>query len=80
MLVSSFCRRYIRNCKCYSKRLRYISGIRFDSNDALPSRKKLFDNLYTEKEFDVLIIGGGATGSGAALDATARSYNVFFSQ
>lgn len=69
---TTFHRRYFRSsCKFHSKRLRYISHISTDTND-VPSRKKLFDNLLKEKEFDLLIIGGGATGSGAALDAAAR--------
>ncbi len=34
-------------------------------------REKIFDKLATE-EFDLLIIGGGISGAGIALDATAR--------
>ena len=34
-------------------------------------REKVFNKLATE-EFDILIIGGGITGAGIALDATAR--------
>uniref|UniRef100_A0AC35TFS5 Glycerol-3-phosphate dehydrogenase n=1 Tax=Rhabditophanes sp. KR3021 TaxID=114890 RepID=A0AC35TFS5_9BILA len=37
----------------------------------LPSRSDILDGLKTE-EFDVLVIGGGATGSGVALDSTTR--------
>ena len=29
-----------------------------------------------EEEFDILIIGGGATGLGAAVDAASRGYKV----
>ncbi|XP_072118063.1 glycerol-3-phosphate dehydrogenase, mitochondrial isoform X1 [Mobula birostris] len=38
----------------------------------LPSREAQLYTLRTTKEFDVLIIGGGATGSGCALDAVTR--------
>ncbi|KAK9480088.1 FAD dependent oxidoreductase-domain-containing protein [Lipomyces japonicus] len=40
-----------------------------------PSRYEQLDRLRTE-EFDVLIIGGGATGAGCALDAAARGLKV----
>ncbi|KAI6223822.1 Glycerol-3-phosphate dehydrogenase [Aphelenchoides fujianensis] len=38
---------------------------------ALPTRADLLNGLRTE-EFDVLVIGGGATGAGVALDSTTR--------
>ena len=37
----------------------------------LPSRKQQIQRLKDD-EFDVLVIGGGATGSGCALDAATR--------
>ena len=37
----------------------------------LPTRKEQIKRLR-EDEFDVLVIGGGATGSGCALDAATR--------
>ncbi|KIH48225.1 hypothetical protein ANCDUO_21708, partial [Ancylostoma duodenale] len=40
--------------------------------NALPSRKELVEALKTDEEFDILIIGGGATGAGVALDAQTR--------
>ncbi|XP_041056967.1 glycerol-3-phosphate dehydrogenase, mitochondrial [Carcharodon carcharias] len=43
----------------------------YDQNK-LPSRKAQLYTLQTTKEFDVLIVGGGATGSGCALDAVTR--------
>ena len=39
------------------------------------SRKELTDEL-TGDPFDIIIIGGGATGLGAALDAVSRGYRV----
>ncbi|CAH2305558.1 glycerol-3-phosphate dehydrogenase, mitochondrial [Pelobates cultripes] len=38
----------------------------------LPSREAQLMTLENTKEFDVLVIGGGATGSGCALDAVTR--------
>ncbi|VDI49682.1 Hypothetical predicted protein [Mytilus galloprovincialis] len=37
----------------------------------LPTREDMLKSLETE-EYDVLVIGGGATGTGVALDATSR--------
>lgn len=43
----------------------------------LPSRESTLSGLQSrEEEYDVLIIGGGATGCGAALDAAARGLKV----
>ncbi|KAJ6263739.1 hypothetical protein Dda_2309 [Drechslerella dactyloides] len=43
----------------------------------LPSRKQQLENLRNAKEpYDVLVIGGGAVGSGIALDAAARGLTV----
>lgn len=41
--------------------------------DELPSRKEQLDALQNTQEFDVLVVGGGATGVGCALDAVTRS-------
>lgn len=38
----------------------------------LPPRAEQMQRLQSNEEFDVLIIGGGATGAGCALDATTR--------
>jgi glycerol-3-phosphate dehydrogenase len=37
----------------------------------LPSRRDILKALE-EREYDVLVIGGGATGAGVALDAQTR--------
>ena len=42
------------------------------SQQPLPSRAAQMKTLKANTEFDVLIIGGGATGAGAALDAASR--------
>lgn len=48
----------------------------FDSPDLSPERRALaWDALATE-EFDVLVIGGGVVGAGAALDAASRGLRV----
>lgn len=41
--------------------------------DALPTREEQLSALRNTEEFDVLVVGGGATGSGCALDAVTRS-------
>ncbi|QEU58759.1 Gut2 [Kluyveromyces lactis] len=46
------------------------------SNVDLPSRADLLSRLSKTDKFDVLIIGGGATGTGCALDASTRGLNV----
>lgn len=45
------------------------------SGDKLPSRQAQIEALKSKK-FDVLVVGGGATGSGAALDATTRGLST----
>ncbi|KAK5965793.1 DAO domain-containing protein [Trichostrongylus colubriformis] len=40
--------------------------------NALPSRKEIVDALKNGEEYDVLVIGGGATGAGVALDSQTR--------
>lgn len=42
----------------------------------LPTRSQQLDNLRSGKTFDVLVIGGGATGAGTALDAATRGLNT----
>ncbi|KJH42564.1 FAD dependent oxidoreductase [Dictyocaulus viviparus] len=41
-------------------------------SSGLPSRKEIINSLKTDEEFDVLVIGGGATGAGVALDSQTR--------
>ena len=48
---------------------------RIDYLDKVPSRKEQLQKLASGSEhnpFDVLVIGGGATGTGCALDAVTR--------
>jgi glycerol-3-phosphate dehydrogenase len=40
------------------------------------NRNTLIKNLNVEIEFDIIIIGGGATGLGAAVDAATRGYKT----
>ena len=47
----------------------------FHPDAKTPTREQQLANLYagtSESPFDVLIIGGGATGAGIAVDATTR--------
>ena len=39
-------------------------------------RKDILPRLKTDESFDMLVIGGGATGCGVALDAASRGLNV----
>ncbi|XP_067891400.1 glycerol-3-phosphate dehydrogenase, mitochondrial isoform X2 [Heterodontus francisci] len=62
--------------RSHRARLSYVQAAgllnrQYPQND-LPSREAQLYTLKTTKEFDVLIIGGGATGSGCALDAVTR--------
>ena len=42
------------------------------SGKGLPSRADQLKNLRDGREYDVLVIGGGATGCGVALDSVTR--------
>lgn len=42
----------------------------------LPKREEMISKLKKGEEFDLLIIGAGATGSGAALEAASRGLKV----
>ena len=42
----------------------------------IPSRAASITMLKSNEEFDCLVIGGGATGAGAALDAQTRGLKV----
>jgi glycerol-3-phosphate dehydrogenase len=44
--------------------------------EGIPSRSNQVQRLQSGVEYDVLIIGGGATGAGCALDAAARGLTV----
>ena len=39
-------------------------------------REKVIDRIETTKVWDFLVIGGGATGLGVAVDAAARGYSA----
>lgn len=39
----------------------------------IPTRNTIVHNLKTEKEFDILVIGGGATGAGEACVLSSRT-------
>ncbi|KAH3898966.1 probable Glycerol-3-phosphate dehydrogenase, mitochondrial [Saccharomycodes ludwigii] len=43
---------------------------------APPARNDLLNKISKTNQFDVLIIGGGATGTGSAVDASTRGLNV----
>lgn len=41
-----------------------------------PTRESLLNKLETTPKFDVIVVGGGATGTGTAVDAATRGLNV----
>lgn len=43
----------------------------------LPPRSECISSLQSES-FDVVVIGGGATGAGCALDAVTRGKQIIF--
>ncbi|XP_043097727.1 glycerol-3-phosphate dehydrogenase, mitochondrial isoform X4 [Puntigrus tetrazona] len=57
-------------------RLAYVEAqgdLKVPFKDALPTREEQISALRSTEEFDVLVVGGGATGSGCALDAVTRN-------
>lgn len=57
-------------------RLAYVAAegeLKQPFKDELPTRQAQLSTLQDTEEFDVLVVGGGATGSGCALDAVTRS-------
>jgi len=42
----------------------------------LPTRQEQLDRLGSDEEFDVLVVGGGCTGAGVALEARLRGLSV----
>ncbi|KAK6727353.1 hypothetical protein RB195_005195 [Necator americanus] len=67
-------RRFRRQMKQYFRTAHAdkLADLNKRPSTALPSRKEIIESLKTNEEFDVLIIGGGATGAGVALDAQTR--------
>ena len=64
-------------CVCHSQaRLAHVAAeaeLRVPFADEFPSRQAQLAALQNTEEFDVLVVGGGATGAGCALDAVTRS-------
>ncbi|GAA6083910.1 glycerol-3-phosphate dehydrogenase, mitochondrial isoform X1, partial [Tachysurus ichikawai] len=57
-------------------RLAYVEAegqLKISFEDRLPTREEQLAALQNTQEFDVLVVGGGATGSGCALDAVTRN-------
>lgn len=70
-----------RGCVCVvdarvQARLAHVAAeaeLKLPFPDELPTRQVQLAALKNTEEFDVLIVGGGATGSGCALDSVTRS-------
>ncbi|ROL41773.1 Glycerol-3-phosphate dehydrogenase, mitochondrial [Anabarilius grahami] len=61
---------------CVQARLAYVEAqgeLKVPFKDAIPTRAEQLSALQNTEEFDVLVVGGGATGSGCALDAVTRN-------
>ncbi|XP_063070732.1 glycerol-3-phosphate dehydrogenase, mitochondrial-like [Engraulis encrasicolus] len=54
-------------------RVQAAEQVKMAFRDELPSRAAQLDALRSTPEFDVLVVGGGATGAGCALDAVTRN-------
>lgn len=53
-------------------RVQAAEAVTVPRNKDFPTREQQILALQTSGEFDVLVIGGGATGCGCALDAVTR--------
>lgn len=42
----------------------------------LPNRAEILKNMQSGEEYDLVIVGGGATGTGCAVDAASRGLKV----
>ena len=64
-------------CLCHIQaRLSHVAAeaeLKVPFADEFPSRQAQLAALKNAEEFDVLVVGGGATGAGCALDAVTRS-------
>lgn len=58
------------------KRQEVEKKIRSVEEKAVPTRAQQLKRLASGEEFDVLVVGGGATGAGVALEAQLRGLNV----
>lgn len=56
----------------FVSRIHEASNCQMERLKDLPSREAIKQSLKTEKQFDVLVIGGGSAGAGVALDAQTR--------
>lgn len=79
------CRVYVHACACtcvcvIQARLAHVAAeaeLKVPYADELPTRQAQLSTLRDTEEFDVLVVGGGATGSGCALDAVTRSTLIY---
>lgn len=63
-------------CVWWQARLALVAAdteLKMPFADELPSRQAQLVALQSTEEFDILVVGGGATGVGCALDAATRS-------
>src|SRR5690349_13997257 len=77
-LSGGSCRYWTTSTEWRSIRPRHRTSPNRRAKDARPmTRQEMLDNLHSHTgEWDVIIIGGGATGVGTAIDAAARGYDT----
>lgn len=61
-----------QSCVSFCKQVQMEEMQRIRRKRTLPSRSEQIKALQSDEEYDVLIIGGGATGAGCALDSVTR--------
>lgn len=67
----------LKQCRTCASTPEYLDRYRAKTEtDSIPSRTAIVNRLKSGRHFDLLIIGGGATGAGAALDAAQRGLKV----
>jgi glycerol-3-phosphate dehydrogenase len=54
----------------------YYLGFTINCFNNLMNREEQLAKLFNNQEYDIIIIGGGATGLGCAIDAATRGYNT----
>mmetsp|Transcript_90073 Transcript_90073/g.197264 ORF Transcript_90073/g.197264 Transcript_90073/m.197264 type:complete len:794 (-) Transcript_90073:148-2529(-) len=60
----------------YKRKVATHEKIRRIEEKPVPARRECIQRLQSGEEFDVLVVGGGATGAGIALEAQLRGLNV----
>ena len=60
-----------------TKSVELPNGIKIISEKGLPDRRQMLAKLQQPEEYDVLIIGGGATGGGIAVSSMREEFKFY---